>query len=502
MPELEHDSELVLASGIRIRSSGVTATVGDVRQPGIRGFSADTGEIDARLAPVLTAAGMQQVLVVPLDGVAVSARGFTGDAPYVEVSVPAPGPDEGQVVLEVDDVGLVRWHVDVEAVTTAVAIADGVPTPPVRRVAPVYAGLDQVFRIPIQDSRRGLVGFGIRKVLHLIRFPIESAAAAAGKALVGWWEDRNRPHSLNLLTPETLAGVPEPGGVDTARLAELADKPFLLLVHGTFSTIRSGFAGLAKPGDGPDLAEFVARYEGRVLGFDHQTLHVDPSVNARWFLERLPRDRPVTLDVLTHSRGGLVGRRIADADLARAVGVPAPNIRRLIHVGTPNGGTVLASPKRWTTLIDVFTNLFSLLPEEVATATAESVIELVKQIATGVFNGLAGLTAMDPANPSIATANTGVFGGAAGIAGPVRAVASDFTPADGDLRLRALNAIVDPFFGAGNDLVVPTQGVYAAGEYRISDPFVVPTPSTVVHTAFFADARVRAKIGEWLPGAD
>ncbi|WP_157018325.1 DUF7379 domain-containing protein [Cryptosporangium arvum] len=503
MPELERDHELELADGVRISSSGVSAVVGAVRRPGtVRSVLADDlSGAAAPLAPLLAAAGMRVVLGVPLDDLAVSARGFTGEAPYVEVTVPAPGPDEGQVVLEVDDVGLVRWHVDVEAVTTAAAIADGTGAPR-RGAAPVRAGLGQVFRVPVQqDDRRALVGFGLRKVLHLIRFPIESAAAAAGQVVVGWWENRHRPHSLNLLTPETLADVPPPDGVATARLAELADKPFLLLVHGTFSTIRSGFAGLARPGEGPGLAELVARYEGRVLGFDHQTLHVDPSANARWFLERLPRDRPVTLDVLTHSRGGLVGRRIADPGSAGAAGVPAPHVRRLIHVGTPNDGTVLASPKRWTTLLDVFTNLLSLLPEELSTATVESVIELVKQIATGVFTGLAGLTAMDPGNPAVADANRRAIGGAVRGAGWVRAVTSDFTPADGDLRLKALNAIVDPFFGAGNDLVVPTRGVYEAGEYRIADPFVVPAPSTVAHTAFFADARVRATIGEWLPGA-
>ncbi|GAA3385551.1 DUF7379 domain-containing protein [Cryptosporangium minutisporangium] len=527
MPELERDNEVELAYGVRLRSSGVSATVGDVRQAPtatrpVRGVVADellgdSGDAVARLLPVVEAAGMRTVLAVPLDDVQVpptpfgGVRALTGEENYVELSVPGPDPDEGQVVLEVDEVGLVRWHIDVEAAATAVAIADNGTALAARGVAPVRAGIEQTFRIPIVQldqggvggQQRGFLGFGVRKVLHLIRFPIEAAAAAVGKAVVGWWEDRRRPHALSLVTPESLGDVPPPDGVSAARLAELADKPFLVLVHGTFSTIRSGFAGLNRSGGGqPDLAELVARYEGRVLGFDHQTLHVDPTTNADWFLRRLPTDRPVTLDLLTHSRGGLVGRRIADPALAAAAGVPTPDVRRLIHVGTPNGGTVLASPKRWTTLIDVFTNLFSMLPEEVATPTAEAVIELVKQVATGVFNGLAGLTAMDPGNPAVTAANAQVFGGgASGAAGAVRAITSDFTPAAEDLRLRALNAIVDPFFGTGNDLVVPTQGVFEAGDYRVTDPFVVQSPSAVVHTAFFSDVRVRAKLGEWLPGA-
>ncbi|TQS46443.1 DUF7379 domain-containing protein [Cryptosporangium phraense] len=530
VPELERDGEVEMPYGVRLRSVGLSATV-DVRPAatagapvravapgGLTAVLAESDGVGEKLGPVVEAAGMRPVLTVPMEDVTVApgasglARGITDESAYVEMSVPSPDPDEGQVVLEVDAAGLMRWHVDVDTLATAAAIADGGPPPAATLgVAPTRGGLDQVFRIPVEpqtedpgtgDGRRGLLGIGIRKVLHLIRFPIESAAAAAGQVAVGWWEDRNRPHALRLLTPDDVGSVPEPGGVDATRLAELADQPFLVLVHGTFSTIRGGFDGLSRPGvGGPGLPELIARYDGRVLGFDHPTLHVDPAVNASWFLDRLPRDRPVTLDLLTHSRGGLVGRQIADPDVAAAAGVPAPDVRRLIHVGTPNNGTVLASPKRWTTLIDVFSNLFSLLPDEPATATVQAVIELVKQIATGVFSGLSGLTAMDPGNPAVAAANRSFGAGAQGRAGAVRAIASDFTPAGGNLKLAALNALVDPFFGAGNDLVVPTQGVYDADAYRVSDPYLVPSADAVVHTAFFSDPQVRAKLGEWLPGS-
>jgi hypothetical protein len=449
------------------------------------------------LGAAVEAAGMRQVLSVPLDNMTVAPG---AGQPYVEMSVQAPDPDEGQVVMELDpNTGLIRWHLDVEAAATAAGVAaGGAPAQRMAEVAPVRAGREQTFRIPVadQDARqqRGLLGLGIKAVLHLIRFPIEKAAAAAGDFAVGWWENHNRPHGLDLITPDTIGQPLSVAGVSAARLSELADKPFLVLVHGTFSSVRGGFNGLTAA-DGLNFAELYRRYDGRVLGFDHPTLHVSPEFNANWFLDRLPTDKPLTLDLLTHSRGGLVARRIGDSKQASAAGRPAPQIRTLVHVGTPNGGTVLASPDRWTTLIDVFSNLFALLPDEPATATVQAVIELVKQLATGVFNGLAGLTAMDPKNPTVTAANGP---GVAAAAGVVRAIASDFQPLQGTLKLDALNVLVDKFFGAGNDLVVPTEGVSDAGSYRVADPYVVPKERGVTHTTYFRDAGVRQQVGQWL----
>jgi hypothetical protein len=519
VPELERDNTLELAYGVRMRSSGVGATVGDVQQAPladapVRGvapgsLTAALGESDdagTGLGAAVEAAGMRQVLSVPLDDMTVAPAPTS--APYVEMSVQAPDPDEGQVVMEVDQItGLIRWHLDVDATATAAGVA-GEARPEFQADASpvVRAGRQQTFRIPVEQAavgdpngsqQRGLLGIGIRTVLHLIRFPVEAAAAAAGDIAVGWWENKNRPHALDLVTPETVGQPIAGAGVTADRLAHLSDQPFLVLVHGTFSTVRGGFDGLTTATSGLDFAELYRRYDGRVLGFDHPTLHVDPETNADWFLKRLPTDRPLTLDLLTHSRGGLVGRRIADQKLATAAGRPAPQIRTLVHVGTPNAGTVLASPARWTTLIDVFSNLFSLLPDEPATATIQAVIELVKQLATGAFNGLPGLTAMDPKNPAVASANGP---GAAAMAGMIRAVASDYTPLQGARKQEALNLLVDRFFGSDNDFVVPTSGVFDAGAYRVSDPYVAPKSAGVSHTTYFRDLGVRGKLGEWLAG--
>jgi hypothetical protein len=507
MPDFQPDDVHDLEYGVSFRSVGVAGYAGEVRRSPTAGQpvrDAEPGALPEVLAGdgvpdaaavILGAAaedaGMRRELSVPVDQLASSARPTGGtrsdpDTPHLEVQVEAPGRDEGQVLLEVDESGVVRWHLSETAAT-------GQGTD---RAGPV-----QTFRVPIEQveiggggQTRGALGFGFRKVLHLIRFPVEWAAGRAGELAVGAWERRRRPYGLALTTPDTFANPIDGDGVATGRLADRADGPFLLLVHGTFSRGRSAFGGLAKD---PDLlAELHRRYDGRVLVLDHPTLHTDPRANVRWLLDRLPPDRPVTLDVVAHSRGGLVARELGQDTLARAAGRPPPVIRTIVHVATPNAGTVLASRDRLESLLDTFTNLLSLFPEELFSTAIEGVLEVVKQVATGVLGGLDGLAAMDPDGPSLRDLNRV----AAHSATAARAITSDFEPEQAPLAVRALDLVTDPLFGAANDLVVPTEGVYRAGAYSVDDPFVVPVRSAVSHTAFFRDAEVRRQLATWLPG--
>lgn len=506
MPDFGFGDELDLPYEVRIRGVEVAGTAGEVELapeagapvrgaapgtlPEVLDASGQPSDAAARLGSVAELAGMRRELSLPLTDLAPApSTGGTrgpGEVPHVEVTVPAPGDDEGQVVLEVDDTGTVRWHLSDTAVEGSGADRSG-PT--------------QTFRVPVAeldlpdtaaDPDRGIVGFGLRKILHVLRFPVEAAAARAGELAVGWWERRHRPYGLDLVTAGTLRDPLGPAGVTRERLAALADRPFLLLVHGTFSRARSAYDGLAA--DTAFFAEMTRRYPDRILAFDHPTLHVDPDANVAWLRDRLP-DVPLTFDVVCHSRGGLVGRRLADGP--RHAGGPAPHVRTLVHVATPNAGTVLASRKRWGNLLDVFTNLLSLLPDSPGGIGLEGVIEVVKQVATGVVGGLDGLGAMDPQGAWLGRLPGGARSGTT-----VRAITSDWTPDHGaPLAVRALNRLVDPFFGSGNDAVVPTDGVArGAGGYTVADPFVVPTTGAVIHTRYFHDPDVRRTLAAWLPG--
>ncbi|CAL9668422.1 esterase/lipase family protein [Streptomyces sp. enrichment culture] len=520
MPDLERDGRSELPYGLILRSSEVSGRVGEIRRWAAAGtpvrdaavgglpeqlLADHVPEPAARLlGTAAQEAGLRPVLTVPLSDLAVPRRPGGPDrsgapGPHLRLEAPAPLPDEGQVLLEADATGVVRWVF---------------PEAAVRRGGTDRAAGAQTFRVAMEQfalpaggpaADRGIVGFGVGKVLHLLRFPIERAAGLAADFAVSRWEKRHRPYGLRLTTPQTFLasgdqpvdGAGEEAGVQVSagRLADLADRPFLLFVHGTFSRCRTGFRGIAD--DEPLLHDLHRRYDGRVLVFDHPTVHLDPVDNARWLLEHLPADRRLTLDIVTHSRGGLVARHLSRDGLAGA-GRPAPSVRTLVHVATPNAGTTLAEKQRLSDLLGVFTNLLALLPEELVSTTLEVVLEVVKHGAAGVLGGLDGLAAMDPTSEGLGELNAS----AVPTGGSVRAVTSDFEPArDAGLAMRALDGLVDRLFGVGNDLVVPTEGVHRAGSYVVPDPLVAPSASAVVHSSFFRDAQVRAGLSEWLPGS-
>ena len=283
MPMFDRDDTVDLDYGVTLRSADVAGQARDVRQGAAVGrpvrdvepgtlpeLIAEDGAVSAAAAALVggavEAAGMRRELTVPVDDLAVPISRQRGgravtDGAYLEVTVPAPGDDEGQVVLEVDAAGVLRWHLptftEAGAATSNADRSGGV----------------QTFRIPVQQvevesqtgSERGIVGFGFRKALHLLRFPIELTAGYAANQAVAAWERLRRPYGLRLTTPQTFTSE-IPAGAAPAYLP--TDEPYLLFVHGTFSRARAAFAALAD--DLETLHTLHDRYPGRVLVFDHQ----------------------------------------------------------------------------------------------------------------------------------------------------------------------------------------------------------------------------------------
>jgi pimeloyl-ACP methyl ester carboxylesterase len=482
MTDLPVDGIVELEYQVTIFAAEVTGVAGEVTRAPAAGLPArdiEPGTLpevlpgQALLAERAEEAGMRRALTIPLDELAVRPN---AEAPRLEVTVPAPNLDEAQAVLEVDEFGLVRWHFATDSEPSG---------------GPVRGELTQTFSIPVEPieidgdpvaRERGFLGIGVRKVLHLIRFPVEYVAGRVAEFAVGRWEDKYRPYGLHRASPRYFAGAPDPAD------AGLFDgAPVLLLIHGTFSVGRSGFAGLAAL-----LPELTRRYDGRVVVFDHPSVHVDPDENVRRLLASLPPAATSVVDVVAHSRGGLVARQLASA------GQPAPAVRRIIHVATPNAGTTLASPEHLGDLLDMFSNLVNLFTDEGSGAVASAVIEVVKQIATGALGGLDGLAAMDPAGKALAQLNKAP----ADPATKVAAITCDYDAAGAAAALRALDFAADRLFGTGNDLVVPTTGVYDAGSYRVDDRLDLTgsTPS-IAHSSFLGDPRVHAWLADRLPGS-
>ncbi|MEN1784927.1 MAG: CHAT domain-containing protein [Bacteroidota bacterium] len=83
----------------------------------------------------------------------------------------------------------------------------------------------------------------------------------------------------------------------------------LLLLHGTLSNTVSAFGDLMDNGSYPQLFD---HYNGGIIALEHHTLSKSPLDNALQFLKACPDD--LEIDILSHSRGGLVADILAKCD--------------------------------------------------------------------------------------------------------------------------------------------------------------------------------------------
>jgi hypothetical protein len=496
MAQLDPDGGVVEAGDVRLVTPGVTGVAEGVRPAA--GATRAPGQVSERLSEALAAADLREQVDVELAGVEVlptpaarrpgrggSAVAGTAAAEIV-AQVPGPGAGRGQVALLVDEDGLLSWHLPRQP---AAGRSGGAAT---RGAAPALTYRIPV-RLPVGDAAagRGPLGWAGRKVVKFLAFPLGDAIGRAGTYVVSRWERRNRPYGLS------FAGRPGDGAaVDWEALTA---GPVLLLVHGTFSRGASAFAGITG-GLVPELAR--DRYEGRVLVFDHPSVSEGPLANAQWFADQVVAGTPGTpdarlvLDVVAHSRGGLVARALAEQQASLELSGRRIDVRTLVFVGTPNAGTALADTDHLGDLVDVYTNVLDLVPDVGAVDALQVVFEVVKQLATGVAEGLDGLMAMNPGGEYLAALN-----GAAAERPGYAAVAADFEPAGGNLRHRAVDLLADRVFGAENDLVVPRNGVWeipggslVPADRRLS----IASDRAVAHTRYFGLPDVADVLRTWL----
>jgi hypothetical protein len=150
----------------------------------------------------------------------------------------------------------------------------------------------------------------------------------------------------------------------TFMLGDDAAGPFggrtLLFVHGTFSNA------------GNMLEEFKATEGGRsflnaamsgakpyknVVFFEHATLAVSPMINALE-LGRFFADSSGQIDVIAHSRGGLVVRWWLEA-FGKSLNIPPAAPVRAVLVGSPLNGTSLAAPDKLQGALSLLSNIGS-----------------------------------------------------------------------------------------------------------------------------------------------
>ncbi|MFN2524812.1 MAG: esterase/lipase family protein [Actinomycetota bacterium] len=473
--KLDPGGNPVRVGAVKLSTQGLRGRVElvDAGADAVRAESAST-----RLDEALAQRGFQEqhapVVLTEVESVAPVVdedAGTRGETTSAKLITPAPAEGWGQLLVT-EQGDLVTLEFPDEAATGAIVDRGGgeltytidLPVPP----APES-----------ERAERGIVGKIVKKIVKVLAFRV---AAEVGEGLVSRWEVDARKHRLRELSSTTIKD-PTAAAVDESKWRELAAGPTLLLIHGTNSQLHTGFHAL------PDreLETFRERYGNRVIGFDHPTLTLSPAANIDNFMDLLPRGIELDLDIVCHSRGGLVARELSQRPRSGS----RVNVSNIVFVATPNGGTALADSDHLKEFINSYTNFLNFMPDNVFTTILDAVVTLAKEVAVGIHSRLDGLQSMDPNGAYLKELN------AAGHTSTTHsAIATNFEPPGmKDFALWARDQLLDKVFGSGveNDLVVPTKGCFeidgAAGGFPIQNRLLYAPTDAVHHSSFFGDSR-------------
>jgi hypothetical protein len=239
------------------------------------------------------------------------------------------------------------------------------PTLDVARGAATRTALPTVPPPAATGNTRGPAGRGRKALLRTLVFPLLSdTMQAAGRYFATRWERSRRSYRLRSFTPDDYNRVDarELSGEDWLRLGS---GPALLFVHGTFSRAHSAFGALTR-----DCLEALHRqYDGRVFAFDHFTISEDPQANVDWLLARLPERVRLSMDIVSHSRGGLVARLLAEPSGPGLPSSPPPGVGASRSGASSCGRPERQRPGRSPApddFVNSYTNVFNFFPDTLA----------------------------------------------------------------------------------------------------------------------------------------
>lgn len=493
-----------LGSGFEIRAPGITGEANAIQRraqaPGSTRARSE-GDGTPALEQALGETNMTEVKQIELKldrkppaGAVQPLRSADNRQDVIELLVPTPAEGKDQVVMSVDEYGVVTWHLPVAAPAAAPGAASR-----------GGAGAKQTFLIPATrtpppavaapgGAQRGVIGIVGRKLLKVLVYPItDPILGLIGEKFAEHWEEKNRPYGLRSFTPENFRDRNGPP-LTAEDFKRLGEGRALLFIHGTFSTAHGAFCGI-----GDDvMRELHQRYKRRVFAFNHFTLSHDPKRNAKWFVDNLPQGAKLEVDIVCHSRGGLVARSLD-------TGNSSITVKRVVFAGVPNAGTLLAQPDHMVKMIDRLTTATNLFPTGPVTEFLEGLITAVKVLGHAGLRGLGGLAAMDPKGDFIRTLNQPAQANAVAYA-----IAADYEPTDAGMKALVIGTVADAimdrvFEKAANDLVVPQLGVF---EKNGGSAFPIPQAQVmkidkdkgVMHTTIFNYEPAQKQLLQWLPG--
>jgi hypothetical protein len=435
-----------------------------------------------------------------------------------QLDVPLDADEDAVLLVEQD--GVFAWTLPTHTDTVAAPARRSRRAAPTSRVAH--------FAIEIHATRetggpatRGLLSTVVYDQLKV--YALKFAARVAVGSGVRFLERHVRRGLIRVTgTDPTAWALAAPASIP---LPSHRQARILLLVHGTFSSTIGSFGPLCGTPWGRAFLQAVAADYDAVLGFDHATLSEDPMANATDLLaalEALPAAVPPRIDAVAFSRGGLVFRTLVEHLLPQAPGTC--RVERGVFVACTNGGTLLARPENWQTLIDIYTNLavaafrlLTLLPQTAAAALIlQEVVSglgaFVKYLATSASGDVPGLAAMQPEGPFVQTLNSYQEGQPAPGDTLYYAVTSAFAPRiDGNghlprelpfrLVMALADGLIEQVMGEPGDLVVNTRSMTAIDESTgvyIRDAFAFGATPTVYHTSYFTHPDVVKSLTRWL----
>src|SRR5829696_1848425 len=364
------------------------------------------------------------------------------------------------------------------------------------RVVVPSVGTDRLqYRIPLTPgpgTDRGALAGAVRWVVQKVVVPLAGdIVGAAGEHVVRRWERARRPTVMRFFTP----GSYRTAKVEPAEPGDVAGR-VLVLLHGlnAQSHDQNGLAAMSL-----ELVEELNRRYDQVVAFDHPTLTTSPAENARALREWLRASRAGRVDLLCHSRGGLVARGLLESP----GGDPGVEVGSVVFVGTPHRGTPLASRAHLGGLVDRLLTLAMVVPDNPATVAVEGVLTVAREMAAHVYDHLDGVRAMRPIGDHADPYLTSLAGQAPdGVS--YRAIASDFEtiPGSGWWHAWRDQGVDLVFGGLPNDAIVPTLSAVQLGSEPgtgFAEMVVFDDLDAIVHSRYFGESMVQSLLRTWLP---
>ncbi len=479
---------ITISVGYSLTAPGLHGTVTELSAQASATRS-DGGTHEARLEQALRGADIVNTKVFEIEVAAVdrpvmsgatrggATRSTASGEPAMVLRTVSLGDATEQAVLYTDESGVTRWIFPATQSTTGVEFLlplESAALPP---------GSTTNMRGPLTKLGRRLV--------KVLAWATEDILGQGALGVARLWESRKHPYGFRRI----------PFGTEPVSWQELQKGRALLLIHGTFSTAEAGFGQL--PAE--TIASLAQLYDGRMFAFDHPSLYHSPADNVRQMLEMLPPGADLELDIVTHSRGGLVGRELTERLEHYLTGGRRLHVRRAIFVAAPQRGTILTDSEHGIEMLDRYTNLFTDLPDDAFTISMEALFMLGKLLYHGACHTLPGILSMVPVGNYLRDLN----------ASPKHsteyfAVAADFKPTGASALARfgwaVADALVDGVFAEANDGVVPTAGSYKLAAEAAGFPIdaahrlVFGEETGTHHCNYFGKSALQDKLVEWLSG--